>query len=154
MVSNACNPESPSKAVIELFGDLESMCHISVTPGLVRWVFGPCGGYQHVERTGDIGPETALASVHLVSAVLDGFIQGKTQIDSEVVYSEPEMDVGEINCNETELTETQRAHVKGLLHPMSYIFASGPAEWLPPGQKCSCGQGKDGNDHTFSIVQI
>ena len=35
------------------------------------------------------------------------------------------MDVSEIDYNETELTEAQRANVKGLLERMSYVFASG-----------------------------
>ena len=35
------------------------------------------------------------------------------------------MDVSEIYYNEAELTETQRADVKGLSERMSYVFASG-----------------------------
>lgn len=69
-------------------------------------------------------PKTALASVHLATTVLDGFNQEKTPVDREVVYSESKVDVTEIDCNETELTEAQKSEVKALLERMSGVFAS------------------------------
>ena len=75
-------------------------------------------------KTVTLPPKTALASVHLATAVLDGFNLDKTAVDREVVYSKSKVDVGEVDCNEMDLTEAQRAEVKGLLERMSHVFAS------------------------------
>jgi len=70
-------------------------------------------------------PKTLLASVHLASTVHDRFDQGKTPVDKELAYPEPKADISEIDCNEGELTEAQRAEVRQLLERMSHVFASG-----------------------------
>lgn len=121
---------SPSKVVIEPCRNLESTCHISVTPGLVTLSSGCKRCLVPVEVTNlsnnpvTLPPKTALASVHLATTVLDGFNQEKTPVDREVVYSESKVDVTEIDCNETELTEAQKSEVKALLERMSGVFAS------------------------------
>ena len=123
------SPESPSKAVIEPCKDLEP--HISVTPGLVTLSSGSKRCLVPVEVTNmsdksvKLPPKTALASVHLASTVLDRFDQDKTPVDKEVVYAEPKADISEIDCNEEELTEAQRAEVRQLLERLSHVFASG-----------------------------
>lgn len=124
-------PESPSKAVIEPCEDLESMHHISVTPGLVTLGSGwkrclvPVEVTNTSNRPVTLPPKTALASVHLATTVLDRFNQAKTPVDTEVVYSEQKVAVTEIDCNDKELTEAQRVEVRELLERMSHVFASG-----------------------------
>ena len=124
-------PKSPSKAVIEPCGGLKSTRHISVIQGRVTLRSGCKRCLIPVEVTNMsnepvmLAPETALASVHLATAVLDEFSQDKTPVDEEVVYTQSKADVSEIDYNETELTEAHRANVKGLLVRMSYVFASG-----------------------------
>ena len=123
------SPESPSKAVIEPYEDLEP--HISVTPGLITLSSGYKGCLVPVEVTNmsdksvTLAPKTALANVHLASTVLDRFDRDKTPFDKEVDYGEPKADISEIDCNEEELTEAQGTQVRGLLERMSHVFASG-----------------------------
>ena len=121
-------PESPSKAVIEPCGDLESTRHISVTPGLVTFSSGCKRCLVPVEVTNmskkpvALAPKITLASVHLATAGLDGFSQDKVPVDEEVVYTKLNVDVSEIDYNEMELTEAQRADVKGLLECMLVVI--------------------------------
>ena len=123
------SPESPSKAVNEPCEDLKPP--ISVTPGLVTLTSGckRCLVPEEVTNMSDksvtLPHKTALASVHLASPVLNRFDQDKTPVDKGVVYAEPKADIGEIDCNEEELTEAQRTEVRGLLERMSHVFASG-----------------------------
>ena len=85
-------PENPSEAVIEPCGDLESTSHKSVTTGLVPLSSGHKSCLDPVEVTNmsnkpvTLTPKTALASVHLATAVIDGFSQDKAPVDKEVVY--------------------------------------------------------------------
>ena len=123
------SPESPSKAVIEPCEDLES--HISVTPGLVTLSSGckrclvPVEVTNMSDKSVTLPPKTVLASVHLASTVLDRFDQDKTPVDKELAHPEPKADISQIDCNEEELTEPQRAEVRQLLERMSHVFASG-----------------------------
>ena len=71
------------------------------------------------DKSVKLPPKTALASVYLASTVLDRFDQDKTPVDKEVVYAEPKADISKIDCNEEELTETQRTEVRGLLERVS-----------------------------------
>ena len=73
----------------------------------------PRRSHQHVRQISDTSHKTALASVHLASPVLNRFDQDKTPVDKGVVYAEPKADIGEIDCNEEELTEAQRTEVRG-----------------------------------------
>ena len=102
-----------------------------MTPGLVTLTSGckRCLVPVEVTNLSDISvtlpPNTALASVHLASTVLDRFDQDKTPVDKKVVYAEQKADISEIDCNEEELTEAQRTEVRGFLQRMCHVFASG-----------------------------
>ena len=102
-----------------------------MTPGLVTLTSGckRCLVPVEVTNLSDISvtlpPNTALASVHLASTVLDRFDQDKTPVDKKVVYAEQKADNSEIDCNEEELTEAQRTEVRGFLQRMCHVFASG-----------------------------
>ena len=54
--------------------------------------------------------KTALASVHLATTAADGFNPNDTPADGEVAISAPKVDITEIVCNETELTESGTPH--------------------------------------------
>ena len=114
-------PESLFKAVFEPCGELEFLHHISVTPELVTLNSGyerclvPVEVTKMLNERVTLPPNTALASVHLATTVFDGFNRNDTPADREVIFSAPKVDTTEIDCNETELTEGQRAKVKGML---------------------------------------